>query len=83
MEAYTEELIETNLEENEEEQDNTITVVELDTLLFYKLDKETFDLVEELGSVEKIVDTTDIGDETYAIGESGEIYLTVVFEEDE
>jgi len=79
-----EETIITNLDETQEEEiDNSITVVELDTLMFYKINKDTFDLVEELGFIEKIVDTTDIEDETYAIGESGTIYLTVVFEDDE
>jgi len=72
-----------DLEDEQEEIDNSIVVVELDTLMFYKIDKDTFDVIEELGAVEAIVDTTDIDDETYAIGESGTIYLTVVFEDDE
>jgi len=79
----SEEIVETNLdEEKEDEPDNTITVVDMDTIMFYKIDKDTFDVVEELGHVEDIVDTTDIEDETYAIGESGVIYLTVVFEDE-
>jgi len=80
-----EEILPSNLDENSEDEknENSIIVVDLDTLTFYELDKTSFELIEELGFIEKIIDTTEIDDEIYAIGESGTVYLTVVFEDEE
>jgi len=83
--ANGEELLETNLDEKSEEEidDNTMTVIDLDTYLFYSIDKDTFNIVEELGSVERIIDTTEIGEDTYAIGESGVVYLAITLDDEE
>jgi len=81
-----EDLTNTNLEEaisDIEEDDNSIIVVDLDTLLFYSINKDDFSIIDELGSIERIVDSTEIEGDTYAIGESGTIYLTITFEDDE
>jgi len=76
--------IQTNLDENTEEiEDNTIDAVDLDTGLFYRLDKDSFEIVEELGFIEKIVDDTEIDDESYAIGESGTIYLAITLDDED
>jgi len=78
-----EENILNNLEEELEETDNTIDAVDLDTLTFYKVDKDTFEVVDELGYIEEIVDNTEIDGETYAIGESGTVYLTIIFDDED
>jgi len=76
--------IQTNLDENTEEiEDNTIDAVDLDTGLFYKLDKDTFDIVEELDFIEKIIDDMEIEGDSYAIGESGNIYLAITLDDED
>ena len=42
-----------------------------------------YEIVEELGMLEKIVDQIEIGDDSYAIGESsGEYYLIIDLEDE-
>jgi len=62
---------------------NTVIAVDMDTNTFYQIDEKTFEIVEELGTMEdKIVDEVEIENDLYAIGESGNMYLVISFDEE-